>query len=176
MFRSAAMAARMSRASWTRTVHSYGAKRCRSTARAGGGRTYRVTSWRLQSDQAETHRRKDQVIEDSVSSLIGYGPDTMAELCHKTNTDARDVRGGQPIGRRATAGGLAKEPRAARKRKPGVFMDARVILSPQLSLLLSTCPPNAPPCCWEGVLIDILRFLPPIETGGTRGDRGDSGA
>ena len=34
----------------------------------------------MQSDRAESHRRKDQVIEDAVARIVGVGPFTIGEL------------------------------------------------------------------------------------------------
>ena len=46
----------------------------------------------LQDEHAERHRRKDQIVEDSIDNLVGEGPFTIAELCPKTETEPKDVR------------------------------------------------------------------------------------
>ena len=51
----------------------------------------------LQSDRAELHRRKDQILEDGVAAIDGDGPYSLGELCHLvspgiTLTDARATR------------------------------------------------------------------------------------
>ena len=38
----------------------------------------------LQADHGETHRRKDQIVEDAVAGIDGDGPYTMIELCRLT--------------------------------------------------------------------------------------------
>ena len=47
---------------------------------------------KLQGEHAETHRRKDQIVEDAIESIIADGPFTIAELCPKTETEPKDVR------------------------------------------------------------------------------------
>ena len=72
----------------------------------------------LQADHAETHRRKDQVVEDSVVAIEGSGPHTIGELCRMTSptTPSSDRRA---VARLADALRLsgwqrsANEPRAA---------------------------------------------------------------
>ena len=51
----------------------------------------------LQTDRAELHRRKDQILEDGVSAIDGDGPYSLGELCHLVSpgiplTDARATR------------------------------------------------------------------------------------
>ena len=44
---------------------------------------------RLQSDRAEDHRRKDQIVEDAVGGIDGEGPYTIKELCRMTHPETR---------------------------------------------------------------------------------------
>ena len=51
----------------------------------------------LQTDRAELHRRKDQILEDGVAAIDGDGPYSLGELCHLVSpgiplTDARATR------------------------------------------------------------------------------------
>ena len=46
----------------------------------------------LQTDRAETHRRKDQLAEDRVQDIESDGPFTLAQLCNETKTDEKDGR------------------------------------------------------------------------------------
>ena len=46
----------------------------------------------LQRQHTETHRRKDQIVEDAIDHIIGEGPFTIAELCPKTTTEPKDTR------------------------------------------------------------------------------------
>ena len=51
----------------------------------------------MQSDRAELHRRKDQILEDGVAGIDGDGPYNLAELCRLVSpgislTDTRATR------------------------------------------------------------------------------------
>ena len=75
----------------------------------------------LQAEHAETHRRKDQVVEDSVAAIAGEGPHTIGELCRMTSpatpssdrravsrlADALRLAGWQKKRERTEGGGLA---------------------------------------------------------------------
>ena len=46
----------------------------------------------MQKEQAETHRRKDQVVEDAIEGIVADGPFTISEICAKADTEQRDTR------------------------------------------------------------------------------------
>ena len=46
----------------------------------------------LQAEHAETHRRKDGIVEDAIENLPEEGPFTLLELCLKTHTEKTDTR------------------------------------------------------------------------------------
>ena len=46
----------------------------------------------LQAEHAETHRRKDGIVEDAIENIPEEGPFTLLELCLKTHTERTDTR------------------------------------------------------------------------------------
>ena len=46
----------------------------------------------LQAEHTETHRRKDQIVEDAVEGIVADGPFTISEICSKADTEQRDTR------------------------------------------------------------------------------------
>ena len=63
----------------------------------------------VQAEHAETHRRKDQIVEDAIESISADGPFTIAEICSKTITEQRDTRAVNRLCQALRLGGWTKK-------------------------------------------------------------------
>ena len=65
----------------------------------------------LQAEHAETHRRKDQIVEDAIEGITEEGPFTLRELCDKasSSTDYRDTRAVNRLSEALRLGGWTKK-------------------------------------------------------------------